>query len=87
MTKTGTVAFSAPEIFTDRYYTPKVDVWSAGVVLYMMLSGNQPFYEENVNKLVEKIIKEEPSLGGGDFELVSQEGKDLLLKMLTKDPA
>lgn len=39
MTKTGTVAFSAPEIFTSVYYNEKVDIWSAGIVLYMMLSG------------------------------------------------
>ena len=52
MTKTGTVAFSAPEIFTDREYDEKVDIWSAGTVLYMMLCGKQPFYEENVAKLV-----------------------------------
>lgn len=46
MTKTGTVAFSAPEIFTQKFYNEKVDIWSAGVVLYMMLSGCQPFYSE-----------------------------------------
>jgi len=39
MTKTGTVAYSAPEIFTQKVYDQKVDVWSAGIVLYMMLTG------------------------------------------------
>jgi len=39
MTKTGTVAFSAPEIFNQSVYDEKVDIWSAGVVLYMMLTG------------------------------------------------
>ena len=39
MTKTGTVAFSAPEIFVASSYTTKVDIWSAGVVLYMMFCG------------------------------------------------
>jgi len=39
MTKTGTVAFSAPEIFIERVYDEKVDIWSAGIVLYMMLCG------------------------------------------------
>ena len=43
MTKTGTVAFSAPEIFTQQVYDEKVDIWSAGIVLYMMLIGHQPF--------------------------------------------
>lgn len=46
MTKTGTVAYSAPEIFTQKFYDEKVDVWSAGVVLYMMLCGEQPFYSD-----------------------------------------
>jgi len=40
MTKTGTVAFSAPEIFTQKVYDEKVDIWSAATVLYIMLSGN-----------------------------------------------
>ena len=39
MTKTGTVAFSAPEIFTSVFYDEKIDIWSDGIVLYMMLSG------------------------------------------------
>jgi serine/threonine protein kinase len=45
MTKTGTVQFSAPEIFTQSEYNEKVDVWSAGVILYMMLAGSQPFID------------------------------------------
>ena len=55
MTKTGTVAFSAPEIFLQREYDEKVDVWSAGTVLYMMLSGQQPFNSENIPMLVHLI--------------------------------
>ena len=45
-TYTGTLAFSAPEIFNVDFYTDKVDVWSAGCVLYTMLCGVQPFYHE-----------------------------------------
>ena len=55
MTKTGTVAFSAPEIFLQNEYDEKVDVWSAGTVLYMMLSGQQPFNSENITMLVHLI--------------------------------
>jgi len=39
MTKTGTLAYSAPEIFTQTYYDEKIDIWSAGIVLFAMLSG------------------------------------------------
>ena len=59
MTKTGTVAFSAPEIFTQTIYDEKVDIWSCGIVLYMMLCGQQPFFEENVAKLVLEITTSE----------------------------
>jgi len=47
-TKTGTVAFSAPEIFRERSYDNKVDIWSAGVLLYMMLCGTHPFDDDNI---------------------------------------
>jgi len=39
-TNTGVVQFSAPEMFTNSPYNEKVDIWSAGIVLYMMLTGN-----------------------------------------------
>lgn len=44
-TYTGTLAFSAPEILECRSYTEKVDLWSAGCVLYTMLCGSQPFFD------------------------------------------
>ena len=50
-TKTGTLAFTAPEMLKDFTYNEKVDVWSAGTVLYTMLSGMQPFYSENIAEL------------------------------------
>lgn len=52
ITKTGTVQFSAPEIFNQSEYDEKVDVWSAGIVLYMMLCGTQPFFDLSMPKLV-----------------------------------
>ena len=45
-TYTGTLAFSAPEVFLSGPYTKSVDLWSAGCVLYTMLSGFQPFHHK-----------------------------------------
>jgi len=39
MTKTGTAAYKAPEIFLREVYDNKIDIWSAGIVLFMMLTG------------------------------------------------
>lgn len=86
MTKTGTVAFSAPEIFTHQFYDTKVDVWSAGIVLYMMLSGDQPFYSDNHAKVVHLITTAAPNMEKEQIKAVSEEARDLLIKMLNKNP-
>ena len=53
----GTPAYIAPEILRNEGYDFSVDVWSAGVVLYAMLSGNVPFKGKNVQELHERILK------------------------------
>lgn len=78
MTKTGTVAFSAPEIFLQNIYNEKVDIWSAGVVLYMMLCGVNPFDHENVAKLVQIITQDSPDMSAEGLLEVSKSGIQLL---------
>ena len=85
MTKTGTVSFSAPEIFQNVNYDEKVDIWSAGIVLYMMLCGKQPFQSQNIPELVKYITTSEPDIKN-DLEEVSSLGIDLLQNLLQKDP-
>ncbi len=57
MTKTGSVIFSAPELFHSRQYNEKIDIWSAGIILYMMLSGKHPFFSENIPQMIQMITK------------------------------
>ena len=52
MTYTGTFAFKAPEMYSETEYTEIVDMWSAGVILYTMLSGNMPFNGEYLDVLI-----------------------------------
>ena len=55
MTKTGTPEYNAPEIYTETEYSEKVDVWSAGVILYSLLSGSLLFDSKNITTLIENI--------------------------------
>lgn len=85
-TYTGTVAFSAPEIFAGFIYSEMVDVWSAGCVLYTMLCGYQPFYAHYLNDLIELIKTGNYSFPSDPWSLVSKDAKDLISSLLKIDP-
>ncbi|CAK66762.1 unnamed protein product (macronuclear) [Paramecium tetraurelia] len=85
-TYTGTVAFSAPEIFTGEGYNQMVDMWSAGCILYSMLSGQLPFNADYLNDLIESIKLAKYEFPEEIFQEVSSEAKDLIQQLLQKDP-
>ena len=79
----GTPAYIAPEILLNRGYEGYgVDVWSAGVVLYAMLSGSVPFKGNNIRDLHDSIIKGEYS----PIKEISKEASHLLKSILEVDP-
>ena len=67
----------APEVILGNY-NEKCDVWSCGVILYIMLSGNPPFYDNNEEKLKEKICNIEYNFNLPIFTQISEDAKDLL---------
>ena len=75
-TYTGTIAFTAPEVFTSDHYTEEVDMWSAGCILYTMLAGFMPFTSEYVADLIESIKKCDIDLKSPPWDSVSIEGKN-----------
>ena len=79
----GTPAYIAPEIFENQGYSGfKCDIWSAGVTLYYILGGIQPFRASSIKDLEKKVIL-------GDFETIddiSDEANDLIRLMLITDP-
>ncbi|CAD8099180.1 unnamed protein product [Paramecium sonneborni] len=84
-TYTGTVAFSAPEIFTGEGYNQMVDMWSAGCILYSMLSGQLPFNADYLNDLIDNIKEAKIQFPQELFEGVSEEAKQLITELLQKE--
>ncbi|TVU27784.1 hypothetical protein EJB05_19285 [Eragrostis curvula] len=81
----GTPYYVAPEVVAGREYTEKVDVWSAGVVLYMMLSGTVPFYGATAGEIFESVLRGNLRFPPRAFAAVSPEAKDLMRRMICKD--
>lgn len=81
-TQCGTYPYAAPELFSDRPYTPAIDIWSCGIVLYGMIYGVLPFDAPNVPDLIDMIKSVEPAYP----PTVPPAVIDLLKRMLNKDP-
>lgn len=75
----------APEVL-DKVYNHKCDVWSAGIILYILLSGEPPFKGENDDKVLAEVKKGEYHFKKPIWGSISPEAKMLITEMLQKDP-
>ncbi len=82
--KIGTPYYIAPEVL-KRNYDKKCDVWSAGVMLYILLSGYPPFNGRSTEKIMEKVLVGKFNMERQEFTSISSDAKDLIVKMLTYD--
>jgi calcium-dependent protein kinase len=83
----GSKLYAAPEIYKGKEYTEKIDMWSTGVLMYVLLSGTSPFSEySDGTPVVEEIINGEYDLDTDEFENVSEEAKDLIKNLMELDP-
>ena len=80
----GTPYYIAPEILQGEY-TEKCDVWSCGVVLYILLCGRPPFDGENDDEILENVAKGLYKISGPIWARISSEGIDLIKKLLCFD--
>jgi len=85
-TACGTPGYVAPEILECGGYDPAVDMWSAGVIMYILLCGYPPFYNENPALLFEAIMSGEYHFHSPYWDGISKEAKDLISKLLVVDP-
>lgn len=86
MTPCGTVGYTAPEIVKDERYSKSVDMWALGCVLYTLLCGFPPFYDESIEVLTEKVAKGQYTFLSPWWDDISKSAKDLISHLLTVDP-
>lgn len=87
MTPCGTVGYTAPEIVKDERYSKSVDMWAMGCVLYTLLCGFPPFYDESIQVLTEKVARGQYTFLSPWWDDISKPAQDLVSHLLTVDPA
>ncbi|KAM9408289.1 serine/threonine-protein kinase 33 [Pholidichthys leucotaenia] len=83
----GTLIYMAPEMMSGCSYTDWCDVWSLGVVMYMLLCGEPPFVSKTKSKLLKKIMSSEVRFTQPIWTTVSNAAKKVLTCLLKVDPA
>jgi len=85
-TACGTPGYVAPEVLKGEKYDKAVDLWSLGVILYILLCGFPPFYHQNTNMLYKQIKKGEYDFPDPYWTDISESAKSLVRGLLTVDP-
>nr|CAN67710.1 hypothetical protein VITISV_040687 [Vitis vinifera] len=81
----GSPYYVAPEVLRKRY-GPEADVWSAGVILYILLSGVPPFWAETEQGIFEQVLHGDLDFSSDPWPSISESAKDLVRRMLVRDP-
>ena len=81
----GTSYYIAPEVLKERY-DEKCDVWSCGIILYILLCGYPPFNGNTNVEIFQAIQNQNPIFTGEEWEDITSEAKDLIKLMLKKNP-
>mmetsp|Transcript_9503 Transcript_9503/g.27289 ORF Transcript_9503/g.27289 Transcript_9503/m.27289 type:complete len:283 (-) Transcript_9503:94-942(-) len=86
-TTCGTPGYVAPEILTQRHaYGKEVDLWSLGVILYILLCGFPPFYDENNAALYNQIKRGDYTFPSPYWDGISRPAIEVIKRLLTVDP-
>jgi len=82
-TQVGTASYTPPEILNGKYGV-ECDLWSVGVVLYVLLCGYAPFNGEDDTQVIKAIIAGQLDFNGNEWTNVSKQAKDLVKKLICK---
>ena len=78
----GSIDYIAPEVLTRRWYTKAGDMWSLGVITYILLSGSPPFGAQNTTAKLQKIIKCDYNFVHPVWSKISSAAKNLISQLL-----
>ncbi|XP_066997432.1 calcium/calmodulin-dependent protein kinase type 1 isoform X4 [Anabrus simplex] len=84
-TACGTPGYVAPEVLAQKPYGKAVDVWSIGVISYILLCGYPPFYDENDANLFAQILKGEFEFDSPYWDDISESAKDFIRQLMCVD--
>ncbi|XAR73072.1 Non-specific serine/threonine protein kinase [Bertholletia excelsa] len=82
----GSPYYVAPEVLL-KHYGPEADVWTAGVILYILLSGLPPFWAETQQGIFDAVLKGHIDFESEPWPRISESAKDLIRKMLSSRPS
>lgn len=84
--KTGTAYYIAPEVLKKKY-DEKCDLWSCGVVLYILLCGYPPFNGVSERLIMENVLLGKYTMAGYEWDKISLEAKDFITRLLEYEPS
>ncbi|KAG2329430.1 hypothetical protein Bca4012_021006 [Brassica carinata] len=81
----GSAYYVAPEVL-HRSYSTEADIWSVGVIVYILLCGSRPFWARTESGIFRSVLKADPSFDDPPWPLLSSEARDFVKRLLNKDP-
>jgi serine/threonine protein kinase len=81
----GSPLYMAPEIIQERQYDQRVDIWSIGVIVYILLSGRPPFRGKSKPEIFKSILHHELAFDHEIWDKISADAKDFIKQALVKD--
>ena len=83
----GTLKYASPELISRIPYRETPDVWGIGVILYILLTGKSPFYGENDQEIVNRILNKKIDVENERWNGISNDAKDVVVRLLTRKPS
>ncbi|KAK4790859.1 hypothetical protein SAY86_031272 [Trapa natans] len=81
----GSAYYVAPEVL-KRKSGPESDVWSIGVITYILLSGRRPFWDKTEDGIFKEVLRNKPDFSRKPWPMISDSAKDFVKKLLVKNP-